>query len=74
MKRSWKTQQVADTKKSTAVVPLFSKDKEIARNEPSILISDQAPKVRTAFNKELWTKRIQEVDTSIASGYQGTRQ
>jgi transposase-like protein len=55
--RFWIAQQVADTKNTADVTPLFSKGKEVAGTKPNVLISDGAPNFHTAFNKELWTNR-----------------
>jgi len=56
--RFWIAQQVADTKNTADITPLFAKGKEVANNRPNILISDGAPNFHTAFNKELWTNRF----------------
>jgi putative transposase len=55
--RFWIAQQVADTKNTADITPLFSKGKDIAGNRPNTLISDGAPNFHTASNKELWTNR-----------------
>ena len=51
-------QQVADTKNTTAVKPLFSKGKEIVGTRRNTLISDGAPNFNDAFNKEFYTNRF----------------
>src|SRR4051812_47153371 len=55
--RFWIAQQVADTKNTTDITPLFNKGKEVAGTRPNTLISDGALNFHTAFNKELWTNR-----------------
>jgi putative transposase len=55
--RFWIAQQVADTKNTADITPLFSKGKEVAGTRPSTIISDGAPNFQTAFNKELWTNK-----------------
>ena len=54
---TWIAQQVADTKNTPDVTPLFSKGKEVAGTRPNTLINDRAPNFHTAFNKELYTNR-----------------
>lgn len=55
--RFWIAQQVADTKNTADITPLFSKGKDVARTRPNTLISEGAPNFKTAFNKELWTNK-----------------
>ena len=55
--RFWIAQQVADTKNTADVTPLFSKGKDVAGTRPNTLISDGAPNFHTAFNKELRTNK-----------------
>ena len=55
--RFWIAQQVAETKNTADITPLFSKGKEIAGTRPNVLISDGAPNFHTAFNRELYTNR-----------------
>jgi putative transposase len=50
-------QQVAETKNTADITPLFSKGKEVAGTRPNTLISDGAPNFHTAFNRELYTNR-----------------
>ena len=56
--RFWIAQQVADTKNTADITPLFSKGKEVAGTRPNTLISDRAPNFHTAFNKEIYTNRF----------------
>jgi putative transposase len=55
--RFWIAQQVADTKNTADITPLFSKGKEVADIRPNTLISDGAPNFHTAFNRELYTNK-----------------
>jgi putative transposase len=55
--RFWIAQQVAETKNTADITPLFSKGKEIAGTRPNTLISDGAPNFHTAFNRELYTNK-----------------
>jgi putative transposase len=55
--RFWIAQQVADTKNTADITPLFSKGKEVAGTRPNTLISDGAPNFHTAFNRELYTNK-----------------
>jgi putative transposase len=55
--RFWIAQQVADTKNTADITPLFSKGKEVAGTRPNTLISDGAPNFHTAFNRELYTSK-----------------
>jgi hypothetical protein len=50
-------QQVADTKNTADITPLFSKGKDVTGTRPNTLTSDGAPNFHIAFNKELWTNR-----------------
>ncbi len=49
--RFWIAQQVAETKNTADITPLFVKGKEVADTRPNTLISDGAPNFKTAFNK-----------------------
>ena len=49
--RFWIAQQVAETKNTADITPLFSKGKDVARTRPNTLISDGAPNFHTAFNR-----------------------
>ena len=53
--RFWIAQQVADTKNTTNVQPLFKEAKQIAGKRPNTLISDGAPNFADAFKKEFFT-------------------
>jgi transposase-like protein len=53
----WIAQQVADTKYTADITPLFKKGKEIAETIPNTLISDGAPNFHTAYNREFCTNR-----------------
>jgi transposase-like protein len=55
--RFWIAQQVADTKFTADVKPLFRKAKEIAGKNPTVLISDGAPNYSQAFKDEFSTLR-----------------
>lgn len=48
-------QQVADTKYTHDVRPLFNKGKEVAEKKPQFLITDGARNFYEAFNKEFYT-------------------
>ena len=56
--RFWIAQQVADTKNTADITPLFSKGKEVAGTRPSILISNVVPNFDTAYNKELYKQMV----------------
>jgi putative transposase len=55
--RFWIAQQVADTKYTADVRPLFREGKEIVGKSPAVLIRDGAPNFHTAYNKEFYTAR-----------------
>ena len=55
--RFWIAQQVADTKNTADVTPLFNKGKEIVGSRPNVLISDGAPNFNEAFNREFYTNK-----------------
>jgi putative transposase len=55
--RFWIAQQVAETKTTADITPLFSKGKEVAGIGPNIIISDGVPNFHTAFNRELCTHK-----------------
>jgi len=48
-------QQIADTKYTEDVRPLFRKGKEVAQKRPEFLITDGARNFYDAFNREFWT-------------------
>jgi putative transposase len=56
--RFWIAQQVADTKYTADVRPLFAHAKEITGKRPNTLISDGAPNFHDAFKKEFATHRL----------------
>jgi len=49
--RFWIAQQMADTKNTADITPLFRKGKDVAGTRPNTLISDGAPNFHTAFNR-----------------------
>lgn len=53
--RFWIAQQVADTKYTANVLPLFQNAKKVAGKRPNTLISDGAPNFHIAFKKEFAT-------------------
>ena len=53
----WIAQQVADTKDTTDITPLFIKREEVAGTGSNTLISDGASNFKTPFNKELYTNK-----------------
>lgn len=55
--RFWIAQQVADTKYTADVRPLFREGKEIVGKRPAVIISDGASNFHTAYKKELFTIR-----------------
>ncbi len=55
--RFWIAQQVAETKNTADITPLFKKGKEVAETRPNTLISDGAPNFHTAFYRELHTNK-----------------
>lgn len=54
----WIAQQVADSKFSPTLTPLFRKAKLIAGKRPSVLISEGAPNFNDAFKQEFFTRRM----------------
>jgi hypothetical protein len=57
--RFWIAQEVADTKCTTDVRPLFQKGKEIVEKNPKTLITDGAPNFHEAYEKEFYTNRLE---------------
>jgi transposase-like protein len=55
--RFWIAQEVADTKYSADIRPLFKQARKIAQKNPRTLITDGAPNFHEAFNHESWTQR-----------------
>jgi putative transposase len=53
--RFWIAQQVADTKYTSNIQPLFKDTKEIAGKRPNPVITDGAHNFHDAFNKEFFT-------------------
>jgi putative transposase len=53
--RFWIAQQIADTKYTSNIRPLFQKGREIAGKKPETLISDGARNFHDAYKKEFWT-------------------
>jgi transposase-like protein len=51
----WIAHQVADTKYTDNINPLFRKGKEATGKRPNTLISEGAPNFNDAFNKEFFT-------------------
>jgi putative transposase len=56
--RFWIAQQVADTKYTADIRPLFARAKEITGKRPVTLISDGAPNFHDAFKKEFATHKL----------------
>ncbi len=55
--RFWIAQEVADTKYSADIRPLFKQGKKIAHKQPRTLITDGAPNFHEAFMDEYWTSK-----------------
>lgn len=55
VRRFWIAQQVADTKYTANVRPLFREGKERIGKRLAVIISDGAPNFHTAYNKEFFT-------------------
>jgi putative transposase len=53
--RFWIAQQVADTKYTANINPLFREGKELTGKRPNTLISDGAPNFNDSFKKEFFT-------------------
>jgi len=56
--RFWIAQEVADTKNSADIRPLFKQAKAIANKNPRTLITDGAPNFHEAFVDEYWTSKL----------------
>jgi transposase-like protein len=56
--RFWIAQEVADTKYSADIRPLFKQAKAIADKNPRTLITDGAPNFHEAFVDEYWTSKL----------------
>jgi hypothetical protein len=57
--RFWIAKEVADTKYSADIRPLFKQAKAIARKNPRTLITDGAPNFHEAYLKEFYTKHLE---------------
>lgn len=58
--RFWNAQQVADTKYTADVRPLFREGKEIVGKRPAVIISDGAPNFHTAYNRVLYSQKAKD--------------
>lgn len=56
--RFWIAQQVADTKYTQDVQPMFRDSKELMGKKPDVLISDGAPNFHNAYMREYWTRNV----------------
>jgi hypothetical protein len=52
-------QQVADTKYTAHLRPLFQKGKQVAEKRPKALITDGAPNFHEVYEKEFYTNRLE---------------
>jgi len=57
--RFWIAQEVADTKFTADLRPLFQHGKQIAEKKPKTLITDGAPNFHEAYLQEFYTKRLE---------------
>jgi hypothetical protein len=57
--RFWIAQEVADTKYTADVRPLFRQAKVIANKTPKTLVSDGAPNFHEAYLKEFYTAKLE---------------
>jgi transposase-like protein len=57
--RFWIAQEVADTKYTADVRPLFQLAKQVAGKAPRTLVSDGAPNFHDAYNQEFRTSRLE---------------
>ena len=57
--RFWIAQQVASTKYTADVQPLFQKGEVIAAKKPKTLITDGAPNFHEAYMREFWTSNVE---------------
>jgi transposase-like protein/predicted nucleic acid-binding Zn finger protein len=55
--RFWIAQEVADTKFTADIRPLFKMGKKVAGKQPRTLITDGAPNFHEAYEQEFWTAR-----------------
>jgi transposase-like protein len=58
--RFWIAQEVADTKYSADIRPLFKQAKAFADKNPRTLITDGAPNFHEAFMDEYWTSKLSD--------------
>ena len=56
--RFWIAQEVADTKFTADLRPLFQQGKKVAGKQPKTLITDGAPNFHEAYEQEFGTNRI----------------
>jgi transposase-like protein len=57
--RFWIAQEVAETKYTADLRPLFKLGKKIAHKQPKTLITDGAPNFHEAFKDEFWTQKAE---------------
>jgi transposase-like protein len=57
--RFWIAQEVANTKYTADLRPLFKLGKKIAKKQPKTLITDGAPNFHEAFKEEFWTQKME---------------
>ena len=57
--RFWIAQEVADTKFTADLRPLFQKGKKIAEKKPKTLITDGAPNFHEAYLREFYSKQLE---------------
>ncbi len=55
--RFWIAQEVADTKFTADLRPLFKLGKSVAEKQPKTLITDGAPNFHEAYEQEFWTAK-----------------
>jgi transposase-like protein len=56
--RFWIAQEVADTKYTADLRPLFQLGKQVAEKQPKTLITDGAPNFHEAYEQEFWTQTV----------------
>jgi putative transposase len=69
--RFWIAHQVADTKYTDNINPLFHKGKEATGKRPNTLISEGAPNFNDAFNKDFLLILIQKLGISVILDFKG---
>ena len=57
--RFWIAQEVAETKYTADLRPLFQQEKQIAEKNPKTLITDGAPNFHEPWEKEFYTNRLE---------------